>query len=169
MACIDCSGPISKRSKTGRCRSCSGRFTARNPEKRAKCAATIRAYYRDETYAKRMGEAVKRGWANRLADPENREKARQHALRYGAAGTPPGSDMRRKAARTKSDNALAWCPPELRDEYRDLCRRRSFRAAEARAVLEPLIPGTQAHAKLLIANTNLAMRLKQEREKRQAY
>lgn len=167
--CSDCPAPITRASKTGRCRKCASRRTALNPAKREKCADKMREHYSDPAYAARMGQAVKQGWARRLADPAKREEAKLNALRFGAAGTPPGSEARRKGGRTRSEKALAWCPPELRAEYRDLCRRRSFRAAEARAILEPIIPGTQAHAKRFIANTNLAMRIKQEREKAQAY
>ena len=45
-------------------------------------------------------------------------------------------EVRQKRGASVSATRMAWCPPELRDEYRDLVRRQRLPAAEARAIIE---------------------------------
>lgn len=78
-------------------------------------------------------------------------------------------EARARAGRSVQERALGWCPPERRDEYRAMVRSKQATAAEARRMIEESIPGTQAHAARTIANNQLRMRLKHEREKAQAY
>lgn len=63
---------------------------------------------------------------------------------------------------------LGWCPDELLPLYRDL-RDRKGMGSSARAIIEPMIPGTIEHARRTIANNNDIMRIKEERRKAQAY
>jgi hypothetical protein len=102
------------------------------------------------------------------------ERDRDAAARKQAKMRQTMSDPVRHAARVEqlrvaSRARLSWCPPEYLADYRRMTRIGGFRAQEARAVIEAELPGTRAHARRLIANTNFAMRLKQEREQAQAY
>lgn len=63
----------------------------------------------------------------------------------------------------------AWCPPEFLPLYRELTGKHRIRAKEARRIVEAEIPGTREHARVQIANSAAAMRLKHEREQREAY
>lgn len=109
--------------------------------------------------------------------PEERER-RRAAGRWVAANVLTSPDVmarshtpeaRAQAGRANTDNRLGWCPPELRDDYRYMIRTKHMTAAEARAALEPFIPGTQAHARRMIENTHTKQQLRRERERQEAY
>ncbi|WP_156679375.1 hypothetical protein [Sphingomonas profundi] len=76
----------------------------------------------------------------------------------------------RSAAVASTDRAkFGWCPPELRPAYHRLVRTKRIPAAEARRIIEAEIAGTIEHARREIASRDLAVRLRQERQRREAY
>jgi hypothetical protein len=114
---------------------------------------------------------------NRNMPPEHREMRRQHGLRIArevlarpdvlARSNSP--EAKRKACAGRTATVLAWCPPELRDEYRHLCASLRLSAAEAREIIEEKIPGTAAHARREVANNILKQKLRHERQQMEAY
>lgn len=175
LICRDCSGPISRQSKTGRCKACSARHLNSTPEIAARRDAGRARYY--------ATPGVKEAHAARLADynrnipPEHREQRRQHGLRIArevlarpdvlARSNSP--EAKRKAGAARTERVLGWCPPELRARYRELCASQRLSAAEARQIIEAEIPGTVEHGKRVVANHILHQRLRHERQQREAY
>lgn len=144
-ACIDCDAPVSRHSKTGRCRGCVARHNARDPVMRERQRAGIRARMADPIYrAKHIARCVANG---RNISDEVRERRRETgrqkaaALRAANAAIPP--ETRVENGRKRTDTVLAWCPPEWRAKYRDL-KKRGRRAAEAKRIALDLIAGKPA-------------------------
>ncbi|KTF68662.1 hypothetical protein ACNFJ7_02100 [Sphingomonas sp. HT-1] len=175
MICRDCSAPISRQSKTGRCKSCSARHLNASPELTAKRLAAIERYYAQpgvrERHAARFAEY------NRNIPDEHREMRRQHGLRQArevlarpdvlARSNSP--EAKRKAGAARTERTLGWCPAELRDQYRQLCASQRLSAAEARRIIEAEIPGTAEHGKRVVASHILQGQLRHERRQREAY
>lgn len=83
-----------------------------------------------------------------------------------AKARSPEAQLKKGASCTAKK--LGWCPPHLRDAYRALLRKH-FTAAEARQLIEAEIPDTVEHAKRVVANNELKMRLRDERRRADAY
>jgi hypothetical protein len=85
-----------------------------------------------------------RARARRLQEtitPEAKERRNRHFIENeiwhnGNASQPKGSESRLRAGRSITAHRLGWCPPELRDDYYNLVRRKHFSADEARALIE---------------------------------
>lgn len=172
--CIDCAGPISRVSK-GRCRPCSAARMNNCQDVAARRALSLIATLARPDVRERRIAALRE--AIRNISPEERER-RRAAGRWVAANVLARPDVmershtpeaRAQAGRANTNKRLAWCPPELRDTYRDLIRKKGLTSAQARAALEPEIPGTVAHAHRLIENTHTKQQLRRERERREAY
>lgn len=144
--CSDCPSPISRGSKTGRCNPCALRHRNADPVFQAKRIAAIRKSYREP--AKRAA-AAKRIYAFHQAarrDPAKRERLDRNIWIARERLTDPAvlakmESRRAHAGRKRTETCLAWCPPELRDEYRHLVRSKRLPAAEAKAtILATLTP-----------------------------
>lgn len=121
--------------------------------------------HKDPAFAERFAASMRTSRANLLARPGFAEKQ----AAWAQAGKKNLAHLHTDAAKAKKRAALVpWCPPELLDFNAEL-RKKKLLQPERRRIIEEMTPGTVAHARLQIANTNLAMRLKQEREKAQAY
>lgn len=139
--CCGCGIKVNaKQNKSGYCRNCLMARVNDDPvlqEKRR--LATLEALRRPETRAKLS--AIHR---KRCADPEVLERWRQHGRKnyHRTLGTDHARqraldpEVLARRGRTSSDRALAWCPPEYRDEYRHLNRFRHVPADEARRMIE---------------------------------
>lgn len=141
-----CDRPLAKnpRRKGTRCQRCAASAMSKSPEKRAKCAETMRARFEDPAYRelhrKRTAEGQRRAMAENPALVElRREQGRRVGKVWGGAGGPPGSESRQKAARKQSEFYMGWCPIEYRPEYRRLIRNVGIRAAAARRMIEEQI------------------------------
>lgn len=141
--CADCGAPrfSKKPKKSPYCRKCSGRHIGRDPRRRARASASMRAYLADPVHraehVQRTTEGVRRAVRE---DPEfaarKREEGRRMGLRkQGMAAYPAGSDLRITNGRKSSATKLAWCPPEYRAEYRRLVKKKGIPAVEARAII----------------------------------
>ena len=177
--CIEdgCTTAISKTSK-GRCRSCATKRLHNDPEIKARCAAARAAYH--------ARPEVKEANRARMADfmvnmPEaERERRREHGRKMVATRlhTPEAQakalaarsvpEVKARRARSVTRTWLPWLPDHLIEAYRDMTRR-GVTPAEARAALEPEIPGTAAHTARVLANFTDAQRIRQERDRAQAY
>lgn len=121
--CRNCRGRIARGNRSGYCRGCTG-------------VAMKRALEADPI---RKAALVKRLVAIARAPGRREQKrARWLAGRFwerGQAAQPAGSDARRRMAKSLSDTRLAWCPPHLRDKYRQLTKSKRLRAADARRMI----------------------------------
>lgn len=171
-----CSKLISKTSK-GRCRACHLKLL-HDPETKARCAAALAAYHarpevREANRARmanvtanlsaaeieRRREHGRKMVATRLNTPESQAKALE------ARSTP---EVKARRARSITRTWLPWLPEHLVEAYREMTRK-GTPAAVARAALEPEIPGTAAHTARVLANFNDVQRIRQERERAEAY
>jgi len=169
-----CGIQLGRANKSGKCRSCLAKHLNADPVMIAKRrAAQVEFFAKPETKAA-LRERLAVTMANLSDDERERRRVAGQALARNVLSRPDvvartlSRDARERAGRARTDTTLAWCPPHLRGEYRGLVRQ-GFRAAEARAMIEPEIPGTVAHAQREIANRKLANRLRHERQKAQAY
>lgn len=117
-ACRKCGKALKRRNKTGFCK-----------------AHWQRAVFiADPSQKERMRAIAERN----LRTPKATEARRRAAQASGAwrkalaAVTP--EDRRIAGARSRATK-LAWCPPELRDDYVFLVKRRGWKAAEAREII----------------------------------
>lgn len=148
--CSDCPAPITRQSKTGRCRQCSLAHINASSEIRARQRSAVRAYA--------LQPEVRRACAARLAahaanmsDEERirRREQGQHIAatvlqtdRVRALSNSPAAKAKAGAARTNT--VLAWCPPAYRDQYRTLTVSQRLPAAEARRLIEEQIATDRA-------------------------
>lgn len=147
-ACSSCATRISRNCKSGLCVSCGAKKRYSDPAQRQAMSELKRAALQDPAKRARVARAAAenlRAW-HRTTD---RDWSAWHRERRTAA--------------------LSWCPPERVAEYTALRRMRGVGAAEARRMIEETIPGTRAHGAREVANNSLRMRLKHERERREAY
>lgn len=141
MNCLDCSGPISTQNRTGRCKRCSARHTATNPEYIAKRAAAFNARIANDPAfrAKRAREIHMRHMAARR-DPVKSAKMLAATAENRKYLLKPESRQkwlagRAVAGRRRHETVMAWCPPEYREEYRFIREKKRIPAAEARQMI----------------------------------
>lgn len=162
---------------TTHCRRCSIMRHRGDPVIEAKRVTNLRARYDDPAYVEAHRERLRVAIATARKRPEFMAWLREHGRRqYRDVLSRPDvvakhqdPAVRKEAGRRASNTRLAWCPPELRDEYRFLIKTHHMPAVEARALIEEMIPGTAAHARRTVANEQFKGRLKDERQKAQAY
>ncbi len=135
MSCKNCSGPISAKNKSGYCKSCAPRF-AKHPDHGERVRRALKRKFAADPEAKERARETAR--ANLFSDKARKARS-EAAKRIGlseigrrAASTP---EARAKAGRTITAKRLAWCPPELRDEYLRLSRRCHYRKEEAKRII----------------------------------
>lgn len=113
--CSKCAQPLRRRRPSGMCRVCAARLVMKDPAARAKISAAQRARFASE--------------------PETLERARATlAVNRTKRRSKPGSNLTPEIRARSSAVKLAWCPPELRDEYR-LLRRHKYTRDEAQEIL----------------------------------
>lgn len=144
--CRDCGARVGRKNKTGFCRQCCGRANWNRPGFAERQKAGIKKALQDNpqlraAYANRARRAGEKA----RSDPEFAEKMRQRWIdgRYwerGNAVAPPGSEPRQRAGKAISERRLRWCPPILRDQYRNLVNNKRMKAADARRFLEEQYP-----------------------------
>ncbi len=162
MTCIDCPNPISRQSKTGRCRPCSFKVLQANPEAQAKSLAALAARNACPEARKLMVAGSKIAGAKRKADPVTRAKLVENGKIYGKRNFTKAHTAEANAKRAISVRAthLAWCPEEywplnraLRDNKLGLAERKAMIADEIK----------RAEAKRLAGMTQLERQLEKIR------
>lgn len=108
LVCADCPAPITRKSRTGRCKSCAPKRRAADP--------VSRAHHRARS---------KEGAAKRLAKPGELERLRQVML----ANRSSDPAVVAKAAATRDRKFMGWCPPAYRTLNRTL-RLKGYSRAE---------------------------------------
>lgn len=136
----NCGRTISRQSKKGLCRSCAAKRLNSDPAIVAKRQANIQRYYDTPGVREEHARRLARHMANMPA--EEIERRREHGRRTARAvlarpdvrAKSNGREAKRIAGIRRSATVLAWCPPEWRDRYRELCKR-GRRAGVARRMV----------------------------------
>jgi len=140
-ACIDCCGPISARNRSGRCKSCNLKWVQSSPEIEQRRVAAVRASMERPEWKAKQRAALSHYHKRKIAtDPVYRQMMVERGRRVHGDGIgnrirPAGSEARARAGQKITDAKLAWCPPDKRDQYRQLVYNRHFRASEAKAII----------------------------------
>lgn len=162
---------------TTHCRRCSIMRVQSDPDMEARRRAGIATLFSDPSYVEEHRARLRKTIAAKLTDPAFVERKREHGRRqYRDCLNRPdvrakahSPEARQKAGRATHETRMAWCPPELRADYRRLIRSKLIPAAEARKIIEAEIAGTAEHGKREVASNSLRMQLRHERQKREAY
>ena len=189
-----CGKQISPRTKSGKCAKCAAADPAVRakkgklpPEQRARRAEQARRLSADPAIVEKRSaataatmsqakakaahaEACARSKHERMKDPEFREKLVQAGREVGSkniwkASTPEARAKAREAIRRAH---LAWCPEE-HWELNQKLKRAGYRLEERKQIIAAETPGTTEHARREIENRLFAQRLRQERERAEAY
>lgn len=134
--CKTCGKKLGSRNKSGYCTKHVAAATWALPGMREKQSEGLRRKmaldpaYRDALIARARALA---------ADPETTHRRTRHFVENrvweaGKAAQTP--EVRARAARSISAAHLAWCPPNLRSEYKELKAKNGLRKAEARRMIE---------------------------------
>lgn len=132
---------VSNYRKTKLCRKCAAIKTARDPVKREKCRAVMIEKNADPEFRARMAALVREGIHRALQDPEKLARRIENGRRLAQSHHHSGqsAETRARAAKTRSERAMAWCPPAYRDMYRQIRGLTGILAADAKAaVLEQI-------------------------------
>jgi hypothetical protein len=147
LACSDCAAPITRQSKTGRCRVCAMRACAKDPSRLAKMSEAMKRKWADPEHRRKCSQAISAARRVKVAtDPAFAELMREKgrilaATRLGAECIRSGKPARKKIAASLSKHYMGWCPPDRREEYRKLRRNKRLPGAEAkRIILASLTP-----------------------------
>lgn len=139
--CVDCSGPVSRQSRTGRCKGCVTAYLNSDPEVHARRVGGIRKKWRtDPEYKARKVRAIHERHMRARQNPEVAARLNQNILNARYRLSEPEVIERyragvKRAGAERSRKAIAWCPPKYRDEYRSLTRSRQMKAPEAKAAI----------------------------------
>lgn len=128
---------VSNYRKTHLCRACAARVTARSPEKRAKCSATMLARNADPEFRAARAIAVREGIHRSMQDPEKMARRIANGKRLAASSyhSTQSPEARARAAATREERRMAWCPPAYRALYREVRKATGVTAADAKAAV----------------------------------
>lgn len=135
--CAECSTTLGPRNTSGYCARHVGIANMRRPGVREKAARNMRLRLAADPVLREGYQARMRA---HQALPQAREARRQRWLAEkpwikGNEVQPKGGEARQRMAASISARRLAWCPPELRDDYRLLTNVKGLKAAEAREMI----------------------------------
>lgn len=140
-ACLDCSGPVSRQSRTGRCRVCAVAILNASPAFAASRTAGIRRRYEDPAFRASKAKVIHARHMAARKDPATAERLNRNIWIARQRLNDP--DVRAKflagraaAGRKRSATVFKWCPPNRVEEYRSLTRSKRMSAAEARRMIE---------------------------------
>ncbi len=127
--CAECGASLWKGNASGHCRK---HISA---ESRAKMADGIRRKIKHDPVFLETLRGLARANSSKPGHMERMVAASVQAQtwREGLANVTP--DSHAKSGRTLSARRMAWCPPELRDQYRWLTATKKMKAAEAREII----------------------------------
>lgn len=140
MICRDCSSPISKQSKTGRCRKCALAVSNADPEFQRRRRTAIIRRFDDPLERARAARQLYENHMTAREDPEVDRRVRENMRRCRINMDDPEQRARFIAGtpdriRKRIETVFAWCPPDLRDEYRRLRKKGRLKAPEAKQMI----------------------------------
>lgn len=161
----------------GHCRGCAGAAIHANPEHAARRLEGIRKKYADPDFRAERGDLIKRNVAHLADDPVHKERLRErgrtlqreHVRKTDFHAVVHSPEARAKRGASITERRLGWCPPELRQAYRDFVRCKGLTAAEARAAIEDILAAPAREARRAIAEFDRQQRERHAREQREAY
>ncbi|MDG2512435.1 hypothetical protein P7B04_06960 [Sphingobium yanoikuyae] len=136
--------------KTRLCVPCVRSANGRNPSKRAKGSIAMKKRMADPVFKARQLSVAHDAMRERLAsDPELRARQADICRALGKSGAGraaqgKGSEPRRRAAITRRQTMLGWCPPHLLPEYQRMIYSKRMKAADARAIVEGMMRKEEA-------------------------
>lgn len=184
-----CGKELARRNKSGRCAACaaadpatrakkgqlsdeqrairSARMRAINADRDivARRSVKIAALHADPVFKARHAKAVRNGKREAMRDPKYRAELVEAGRRVQALCGP---DARAKASASMRRRRLGWCPEPLWP-LNALLKRKGLLLNERKAAILADVPGTVEHARRSIANVTDAQRIREERERLQAY
>ncbi len=135
MACTTCGKQLGRKNKTGHCRLHASAAVAANPEWRAKQIAGIRRKHAHDPEFLAALRARARMQGTRMDTRQQRsERFKRERIWEIGARAAQTTEARAKAARSLSATRMAWCPPELLSQYRELTKL-GYNAPEARRLI----------------------------------
>jgi len=134
--CHTCGKPLSRQNRSGYCKHHVSAAKAQDPAWReAQRLGSKRALLLNPDKLAALRDRVRA----RNTSPEWRAKAAEHArtIRLHEIGHQTANNPESIAKRAAAGAAtkLSWCPPHLREQYRDLLYRKRIPAAEAREMI----------------------------------
>lgn len=139
-SCLDCGSLLGIKNRSGRCSHCQPAHANRDPAFQKRRVAGIKRKWEDPEFLAKMRKIASRMGQKAALDEDLQERRRAWG-KYAYANWLGKPEVRARAlasptrARTMSETRLAWCPPEMRQKYRDLKRRTKMRAAEAKKII----------------------------------
>jgi len=168
--CTECSATICFENRTGYCRPCSTRRLTTKPGIIEKRSATQRATKARPEVKARLSAIYTASRRRVMENPVERERVAKLGRDYGKRNFYQNLDEegQAKVRAAIARGLVAWCPVDRLDENRDL-RRQGFKLAERKQMILETVPGTDEYARRQMQNIPVVMRLRQEREKAQAF
>lgn len=145
-SCTNCSSPISRQSKTGRCKPCALAAINADPEQQAKRIAGIKARFKDPSHRAKMAAVVHAAHMKARRDPDKAARMNNNIHRARLRLNDPDVRAtflagRPAAIKKRLKTLMAWCPEEYQAEYKRLVRSKRMLAADAkRFILSQLTP-----------------------------
>lgn len=168
--CIECEATICFENQSGFCRTCSTRRLSSKPGIIEKRSAAQRATKARPEVKARLSEIYTASRRRVMENPVERERVAKLGRDYGKRNFYQNGDAesQAKVRAAISRGLVAWCPVDRLEENREL-RRQGFRLDERKRMILETVPGTDDHARLQASNILIGMRIKQERDRAQAY
>lgn len=146
MSTCACGTTLGRRNRSGSCRPCTAKRINSDPAIALKRVAAIRERTADPAVRAQMGERMRQVVKNMT--PEQRERRREHGRnqvrkflsRPDVKARTQSPEVRARAGKSRSETEMAWCPPHLRETYRELTRK-GRRAPEAKALIADIMNG----------------------------
>lgn len=139
-SCLGCGGPVSKQSRTGRCRVCALAAMNADPVTRERKARANRRKAQDPVFRAKLKARIAQAGRDARSDAEFLEIIRECGRRNIAAAFTPEARAkwhagRKEAGKKRTATCMAWCPADRIAEYRNLTRIKKIPAAEAKRMI----------------------------------
>lgn len=137
MTCLDCNGPVSTQSKTGRCRKCAFAHTKANPAIEAKRLSALDSIWHGAEHRQWRQDNARKAAATRMVDPVYVATITERMRRVQPLSLTPEALAKRNQREVQARRhreKITWCPDHKLDAFR-LLRRKKFTVAEAKALI----------------------------------
>lgn len=135
LQCKSCSAPITRQSKTGYCAPCALRARNADPEFQQRRVNAIKRVF---AYRPELSEGNRAFITALNKSPERRAQQaiiskQNRTIAHARKGLTP--EVHKRIGQTQSRRRLAHIPPEYRDLYRCLMKKRGIKASDATAIV----------------------------------
>lgn len=135
--CKTCGAPITRQSRTGYCKKHVAAAIAQRPEWReAQRAGIVRGLQANPERKDRLREQIQAvGMLPQAVEARRQRFLTERIWERGIATLAANPELRALSGKRQSNTKMAWCPRELRDEYKRLVYSQKIPAAEAKAMI----------------------------------